>query len=369
MRPGVLPIGLLQRKGLLGPQASAARELDIDTKIRVHPQGSQRLDITLIIEFGRIDPVTNRRSRRDSTHVHRIGYVFRKRKFGPRPYFVCPVTGKDCLNLFIYGNLSASEEGLRQMQGGINVPSIGDIRYAKIRARLIGRHGKRPLTLPWLQYRWLLRQPWRLEHDPELATYLNQLVRPDARALKRERRKNRALSTSDGIESGQEACEEPVFLAYLDKAAQGRQEILALRDDFAARHPPDSIEAYPALDIKDLLERGWFEGDVTRAWSLGWPAIATEGHHILVIEDRRDPATPLLVACIQHPNRPEPLWQQIRLIPGPRSDRPRFMECPVRKRPTEILYLRGGQFASRQAQRLHNPSQRAPAKAARGKDM
>src|SRR5205823_4821905 len=106
------------------PHASMSCELDIDgIRLRVLQRSNQRLDIALIIETGPIDPVTNSRPCTTISSILEVGYVFRRIKLGERPYFICPLTGKDCLNLFIYGNLCGSEEGIRRLKGGVGTPS------------------------------------------------------------------------------------------------------------------------------------------------------------------------------------------------------------------------------------------------------
>ncbi|HZC38180.1 MAG TPA: hypothetical protein VE221_05855 [Sphingomicrobium sp.] len=121
---------------------------------------------------------------------------------------------------------------------------------------------------------------------------------------------------------------------------------------------PDSIEYYPQLNIRVLLDRGELQGDRVGAKRLGWTPKMSGVRSIYLIFDRRPEGMPLLIARIET-LAGEITWQNIRLLPGLRSGKPRYMLCPIGHLRSEIFYFRNGIFASRDAQGLYNPSQRS----------
>ena len=67
----------------------------------------------------------------------------------------------------------------------------------------------------------------------------------------------------------------------------------------------------------------------------------------------------MLVARMFTDDINQPRWQNIKLAQGPRSARTRYLVCPLTLTRCDVLYFRNGIFASREAQRLFNRSQRA----------
>jgi hypothetical protein len=118
---------------------------------------------------------------------------------------------------------------------------------------------------------------------------------------------------------------------------------------------PDSIEFYPALDVRVLLDRDWLKGDRARAIWLGWPQESTDERRIMMIDDGREHDR-LLIFRIE--SATVVTWQRIFLVYRG-LERPRHLLCPVLGEARDILYFREGRFASREAHKLYNPSQRA----------
>jgi hypothetical protein len=123
----------------------------------------------------------------------------------------------------------------------------------------------------------------------------------------------------------------------------------------------EQVDRFPALDIRVLASRDELSEGSAWARTLGWPSWATDGTRLLMVRDLRDANLPMIMIGRMGKNPGECTWQRIALL---RNNRNRwFFRCPVTGKRCEILYHRDGVFASREAQRLYNLSQRSDGRA------
>lgn len=145
------------------------------------------------------------------------------------------------------------------------------------------------------------------------------------------------------------------FLDYRDNRVS-LSELAALPAWYVKPEQPASLSDCPALDIRWLNAASVFPVEGMRARFVGWPAVTGE-RRLLLIFDGRGNAPTILVA--HNPDRTggDYGWQRLRIVTR-RNGRPSFI-CPVTGKASDIIYLRNRVFASRLAQRLIYPSQRA----------
>ena len=173
-----------------------------------------------------------------------------------------------------------------------------------------------------------------------------------------------SMETNHAFSKGQVLIYSDILNFVNDKDEYFIKGISTGDDMFVTPIKPDVLKYYPSLDIRALVSAfPWAQG-VVMAQTLAW-GDAPPSHSIAMIIDwrGRDP----VMACVHHwQDLGDAVWQQLPLHCQP-DGRLRFI-CPIRRVNCDVLYLRDGIFASREAQRLYHPSQRAAgrSKSARG---
>lgn len=122
---------------------------------------------------------------------------------------------------------------------------------------------------------------------------------------------------------------------------------------FARPESPSLTNAHPNLDI-NVFRTMMVEGKLTGK-TLCWGERAEHHEEVLFLVDWRGELP--IVMAIHDLFASAPRWQRLPLT-RQASGRFRFI-CPITGKGCQKLYLRGGLFGSRQAQRLYHPSQRA----------
>ncbi|MDP3175535.1 MAG: hypothetical protein Q8M88_13975 [Phenylobacterium sp.] len=125
------------------------------------------------------------------------------------------------------------------------------------------------------------------------------------------------------------------------------------------RDPVGLTEHHGRLDMRELVQL--WDGQ-SKYWSraLKFPNEAPNSFWFVCVGGRLEQSQlwvqPRKGTGIGEASGPVQLIELVRTTHA----KPRWnLQCPVLQKPCEILYLRGGRFASRQAQRLVHPSQRA----------
>lgn len=355
-RPLLLTIGHLKKIGILDGKTQPCW-VNIGANIRVwHGDHGQ-----LVVTAPKYDlDVCNENNVNDSSlwTVHGIRYVLRELNFGPRPYFICPITGDDCLKLVFYRGLVSSISAFNLISGD-GALSLRAVKYEARRAKLLKYDGtlrsskeERETLLTFLR-----KHPRRLNEDENIIAFLEREERRKERERKKFLWESRELSTTKALDCGRGANQHAAFEEYLRLGIEWAHNI-PLVDPPAALPIPDSLEHYGVLDIRILLDRGYFDHDRVAGNRLGWSADATGVRSIYLFSDSRHSGMPLLIARIEAEDSTV-TWQSIRLLPSARSARPRYMLCPFSHIRSDILYFRNGVFASREAQGLYNSLQRS----------
>lgn len=357
-RPLVLSIGHLKKLGALA--SDGAWWLHIGTRIEVRRVSEGRLNFT-IPKYPPEEEQNYIPKDERFWWFHNIDYLYRELHFGVRPYFVCPITGDDCLKLVFYKGLVSSISAFKLIKSKPGL-SRRAIRYEAQRAKLLKLDGtlrasdnERERLLTFLK-----RHPQRIAQDENIFAFLEREQRRTDNKRKQFLWESRPLSTTKALDCGLGAGQHLQFEEYMHKSLEWAESLPPIRAP-AEPPAPDSIEFYPQLNIRILLDRGWFREDRVIGRRLGWQSDVTGVTSIYLFFDPRSEGMPLLIARIQHRDG-DIVWQSIRLLPGTRSGKPRYVMCPITHLRSELMYFRNGLFASREAHGLYNPSQRAARK-------
>jgi hypothetical protein len=237
--------------------------------------------------------------------------------------------------------------------------SMRALKYEARRAKLLKYDGtlrssdeERETYLTFLR-----KNPRRLNADENIIAFLEREERRKERERKKFLWESRELSTTKALDCGRGAYQHKAFEEYLTLGLDWAHSIPPV-DQPSVVPTPDSLERYAVLDMRILLDRGEFKSDRVSGIRLGWPQEAIGGSSIYLFFDPRAFGMPLMVARIEAEDSAV-RWQSIRLLPSPRSNKPRYMLCPLSHISSDVLYFRNGIFASRRAHGLFNPSQRA----------
>lgn len=282
----------------------------------------------------------------------RVGY-------GRRPYLICPLSGRRRLTLYFHIAFASAEAlGLTRESrtGGRVVRSRAVANKAK--ARLLGSDGLPPARgrARKIAARKLKESGLRSQLA---AAALLEVERIEQAHLRRRYRHHGAIgvySTAAALQAGARAHPSLTSHAIVAHLA-GRIGEPPTELGCSGSHRVGLIPDYPALDVR-VLEKIW-QMDEQGRWgvALVWP------------DGSQAPLTVYLMASFDVLDRPalflemevngKVLKQTIELEPSrPRTPKRWFMRCPVTQARTELLYFRGGCFASAKAQRLVHPSQR-----------
>jgi hypothetical protein len=345
---GQVTMGMVCSRGLLGASAGTdviLREGAVNVSGRFEKQSS-----TIILNY----------SGSGVEARQEIDIVFRRRKHGMRPYFVCPKTKRDCTSVIIVNGIIASKTFHVYHARSFGITALRtSLVHDKVQARLSGTDGRRPARG---RNKAKLRESQARRLYKSLGKYAFEIVRAEIerRAEQRELEASFAgpLTSVYAFGEGYAAEEnDPCLRDYLDRP---RAWLEALprpeRKEFGQKQ---SLGSVPELDIRIVLK--WaVPGKVTGYWP-GWSVHTTRGQRILLIVDWRIESCPMLVIRgVYDPERPR--WRRIAMV----KLRGRcFFECPVNRRPFKKLYLRDDDFMSRVAARLYHDSQLAPARRAR----
>ena len=243
-----------------------------------------------------------------------------------KPYFICPMLGQRCRALY-YGD-----------------GRLGSSRALRVRRDKLARHpadrkkGRNPPRS---------RQPTRWIRMGAVVCSMADL-RPGQKPRQlADDYRLRALGLNTGERgSASELLRERVGMPFTDVSRE--------------RYPNEPIEIaehYPCLDIRYLVRTGYFD------FPTNWPVKVDWSDRTDRPED-----SGLLVIVAQNPD-----FGRVEFFHGPDlSPRHRIdisvagrrggsytFRCPVTQKSCRTLYLRFGRWASREAQRLVNQSQRA----------
>ena len=361
MHAFVLRIGHIRKLGLLAPEGTPPREIDIGIKIWVEPLDNECLTICVPTDQRFGAELSDDRRDPSSWYRHGIAYVYRDRKYGKRAYFVCPTTRRDCLILVMCRHHITGDVALRAW-AGVRGMSYREIRYAKARATLLSLDGRKSRSAKDLAMKQLLRLGGPAPDDSEFQAYFERESLRVAGTLNRADKKASPLGTQRALNLGRDATNqdgdynlivrEPMFPS--PRAPTSTKAAAARR---AARPPLDELMNYPALDIRTLIRCNYFVKNTIYGRTLVWPDRDTQGRTIMLISDWRYLPIPYLIASVFNPTEGFFDFQPISLTRGPRGDHPRYMQCPVLGKQCDILYFRNGRFASREAQGLYHSSQ------------
>lgn len=300
-----------------------------------------------------IDPVLSQSfAKTDSSYWknNRVGLTTVEMKFGPRLYFICPVTKKRCLKLLFYKGRAASREAFKILPQSEHLSDllVGDLIA---RDKLMGQTGRQRLTAE--ERSKLVARLSRLKFkDPEVEVHADRDARKRMRKILKRIWESLPLSTT-------------VALVRSRGVSMYAFREMELRDQswFDAIPPtkehPDAIEEMcitdvGELDIRILLSRDVFSQPEMSGQTLGWPAQSIDGYFVSMYVHPRPSGFPDLVMEIGKGD--EALrYQRIELIGRRPYVKPRNFICPVFRVACDVLYFRFGYFASREAQNLKFP--------------
>jgi len=159
------------------------------------------------------------------------------------------------------------------------------------------------------------------------------------------------FSTAKAINRGRGASQFEHFHAASRKSQDYFASIETAPNFVRPKHV-SLTDDHPILDIN--IFRGQMVETKLTGRTLCWGERAEVHDEVLFFVNWKD-SFPIVIA-VHDPFTLSPRWQRLPLTRQV-NGRFRFI-CPVREMGCQILYLRGGLFASREAQRLYHPSQR-----------
>jgi hypothetical protein len=342
-RPVILDISQVRRSGLLAREdLSVELDVGIPLTLRSRPNG-------IIITFPVLPvEICEQFSKYDSRFWKstEIDIVYRELQFGDRPYFVCPITGRDCLKLMIAGDQVYSK-----MTSSLMRIARSQALYLEARQNLLGKGRSRRLSA--LKRNQLVeavrKHPGRFSADADLQRYLQWHEARENRARRRAKWESRPLSTTKALDEGRGLFQYPILDHVSTLSAdQIAARCVAPQSQNLLR---DSITRYPELDIKVLLARGTVSRARLSGRRLGWSTELTAGFSVNLFWGSNAIKNKILL-ILEPDGGTNHTWQLIDLLPGPTSNKPRYFICPITRARCETLYLREGRFASSQAQNL-----------------
>lgn len=300
----------------------------------------------------------------DQVQQERVSLSFNYLRFGERPVFLCPRTGENCYDLYLWRGRWASAEG----HGLLHATRHGsrlDRRRAKlqsINARLEGLEGlpkargatrarlvDRALTVPYATH---------LVGDLQSSCASEDRKRQKAAARRFRSTRKRGPCSTEAAAAGGEA--QP----YRGVCSNDPRGMLAIirghrhqapdRAALSAR-PLLRLEDRPALDAR-VVSRTWATAKSTLT-TLVWPMSMEGARQFVLAADFSDPSAPSVGLCRLSPDGPG--FQSLTVeAAGPYKPGNWVFVCPVLGTRHDMLFLRDGLFASAKAQRLVHASQR-----------
>ncbi len=300
----------------------------------------------------------------DEFHQELVDHSINYLRFGERPVFICPLTGANCYDLYLYRGRWASAKGHGLLHATRN-GSRRDRRRAKlesINARLQGLEGlpkarganrtrlvDRALTVPHATH---------LVADLAYAAASEDRKRQEAAAHRyRSTRKRGGCSTEAALAGGDAHPYQGVYsndpggmLAIIRGCLSGPLDRAEL-----VERPLRKLEDAAALDAR-VLSRNWSAARSTLT-TLIWPEGMEGATQFVLAADFRDRSAPSVGLCRLSS---EGLGFQILAVEPAGSYKPGnwVFLCPVLGTRHDVLFLRDGLFASAKAQRLIHASQR-----------
>lgn len=167
--------------------------------------------------------------------------------------------------------------------------------------------------------------------------------------------KRHDMMTETAIDRGQGLAYHSIYEEVADWTSTDWANIPTARG-YVCPTAPVLITDHPILDIRPLTRRGQWRADRLTGqqlrWGIGYPF---QYEAALFVDTRR--AEPMMVVAHQSYEDMDRGWQRLPII-RQTYGRLRFL-CPVLETACDMLFERNGLFASREAQRLVHPSQRA----------
>ena len=292
--------------------------------------------------------------------VQDIKVVYRSRKFGKRPYFVCPQSDMDCIEVIFLDELIASSAFHLDHSASWSSSRLkAALQDDRRRARLVGTDGRKPARG---------RNRSRLQEALDMRLWKS--LGKDAAAARAElaarseRTTNQPcaaspFSTRYALEQGYVGGEDDYFLQeYL---SQPSSWVEAIPSTLEAEWPaePMAIDQVPELNLVELMS--WVKPGRVSVLHPGW-WIYNTGHQrlIFILDWRREEQPILIIRGVFDPERPR--WQRIEIA---RIRQRWYFRCPCNGRLYVSLYLRSDDFASRDAHRLVHVSQLASSRRAK----
>lgn len=188
--------------------------------------------------------------------------------------------------------------------------------------------------------------------------YAKATLKPVIRSANDTQASRPDLSTKQAVLLGRGAADYDV-VRYIKPQMDDLYNELNPAERYTRPHSVALINEAPELDIR-VLAPAMLKRDKFTARTLCWGDRSQSHLEVLFAADWRGPE-PRLIAARDF-NDAEPSWQALPLF-CQANGRLRF-SCPHEKVHYDVLYFRGGVFASRRAARLVHPSQRVRRSAA-----
>lgn len=272
-------------------------------------------------------------------------------KFGPRSYFICPITNKKCLKLIFYRGVAASREGFKHLPESKRLSDllIGDLIA---REKLSGRAGKQRLTAH--ERKKLVTRLSRLKFiDPQVEILVERELRKTWQLRLKRVWESLPLSTTQAVQGGKSV--HPYASLEMESHNQdwfNSIPPIAIRQQTSTRL---CITEAGELDIRIMIERELFGHDKLTAQTLAWPPEMIEDHKISMYVRPKTNGFPDIIFEIQKSDE-EHYYQKVELFGRRPFVKPRYFICPVHRVGCDVLYFRFGYFASREAQNLKFPA-------------
>ena len=280
-----------------------------------------------------------------------IGIVYRELQFGWLPYFICPLSQKDCIILIICDDVVCSTEAFRDLKTKRSVSSRS-LSFLRDRQRLLRLDGTRRLSAEEKEalLMALQKHPERFKADADLQRYLDNRVRSQGIKAKRFLHESRPLSTTKGMDCGRGINQYDFFLEV--HGYDTPWVVPPFRyPDKSSRPTRSPAKRFPELDIKVALEKGLLSHEKFTGRTLDWPPESTDNQIIYLFVDARG-EVPRLIFAFEDMTDGTRKWQEVDVLYGPNSTKIRYFLCPVSHARCEVLFLRSGFFASKEAHNI-----------------